>query len=120
MPPLPVVTFWSFAAVILASAILVVTRRNAISSALFLALSLRSVAGLYVSLRAELLFVVQILVYTGGIMVLFLFVIMLVNVDELERRRAWTRGSWFRVVPLAFTFAALIGAAFQGEAITRE
>ena len=108
-------TFYIFAAVILGSAVLVVTRKNAISSAMFLALCLIAVAGLYVSLRAEFLFAVQILVYTGGVMVLFLFVIMLVNVDDLAHLRSAVRRPWVPLTLVVFSFAALASRSRQGD-----
>ena len=64
------------------SALMVVWSRNAIHSAIYLVLSFLSVAGLYVQLEAEFVAAVQVLVYAGGIMVLFLFVIMLVNLRD--------------------------------------
>ena len=64
------------------SALMVVWSRNAIHSAIYLVLSFLSVAGLYVELEAEFVAAVQVLVYAGGIMVLFLFVIMLVNLRD--------------------------------------
>ncbi len=74
--------FYSFATVILVSALLCVTARNAVHSAIFLIGTLLGVAGLYLHLNAEFLAGVQVILYVGGIMVLFLFVIMLVNIDE--------------------------------------
>lgn len=79
------VFFYLFATVILASAILCVTARNAIHSAIFLIGTLLGVAGLYLHLHAEFLAGVQVILYVGGIMVLFLFVIMLVNLDQSLR-----------------------------------
>jgi NADH-quinone oxidoreductase subunit J len=77
--------FWLFALVAVAGAIGVVVMRQPIHSALFLLLTLLSVAGLFVLNGAEFLFAVQILVYTGGIMVLFIFTIMLVNIKKTAR-----------------------------------
>jgi NADH-quinone oxidoreductase subunit J len=71
--------FAVLAAVALAAAVMVVTRRNPVHSALYLIVTFFAVAAIYVLLRAEFLGVVQVLVYAGGIMVLFLFVIMLVE-----------------------------------------
>jgi NADH-quinone oxidoreductase subunit J len=71
--------FAALAGVALASAVMVVTRRNLVHSALYLIVTLFAVGAIYVLLRAELLGVVQVLVYAGGIMVLFLFVILLVE-----------------------------------------
>ena len=113
--PLPLVTFYLLAGLILGSAVMVITRRNAISSALFLAVSLISVAALYVSLRAEFLFAVQILVYTGGVMVLFLFVIMLVNVDDLQFLRPAVRRWWWPAALSMFGFTVLATRARSGQ-----
>jgi len=73
------VLFWTFAAVAVVSALLTITRRNAVYSALFLVLCFFSIAGLYVLLNAQFIAAVQVIVYAGAIMVLFLFVIMLLN-----------------------------------------
>ncbi len=70
--------FYLLSAVAVISAVMVVTRRNAVHSALFLVLTFFCVAGIYVVLAAEFLAAVQVLVYAGGIVVLYLFVIMLV------------------------------------------
>src|SRR5689334_15963228 len=79
------VFFWVFAITALCMALLTVMARNAVHSALFLISTLVSVAALFVLLGAEFIAGVQILVYVGGVMVLFLFVIMLVNVGAEER-----------------------------------
>ena len=76
------ILFYSFAVLVLGGAILTITRRSAVHSAISLIVSLMGVAGLYLLQQAEFLFAVQIVLYIGGIMVLFLFVIMLVNLDE--------------------------------------
>jgi NADH-quinone oxidoreductase subunit J len=77
--------FWVFALAALVAGLLTVMARNAVHSALFLISTLVSVAALFVLLGAEFIAGVQILVYVGGVMVLFLFVIMLVNVSAEER-----------------------------------
>jgi NADH-quinone oxidoreductase subunit J len=81
------VFFWVFALAALVAGMLTVMARNAVHSALFLISALVSVAALFVLLGAEFIAGVQILVYVGGVMVLFLFVIMLVNVSAEERGR---------------------------------
>src|SRR3712207_1843744 len=81
------VFFWVFALAALVAGLLTVMARNAVHSALFLISALVSVAALFVLLGAEFIAGVQILVYVGGVMVLFLFVIMLVNVSAEERGR---------------------------------
>jgi NADH-quinone oxidoreductase subunit J len=77
--------FWIFALAAIFAGLLTVMARNAVHSALFLISSLVSVAALFVLAGAEFIAGVQILVYVGGVMVLFLFVIMLVNVGAEER-----------------------------------
>ena len=74
------------------SAAMVVTRRNPVHSALYLIVTFFSVAGVYVVLHAEFIAVVQVLVYAGGIMVLFLFVILLVDVTREEGLRRVAKG----------------------------
>ena len=79
--------FWIFALAAIFAGLLTVMARNAVHSALFLISSLLAVAALFVLAHAEFIAGVQILVYVGGVMVLFLFVIMLVNVGAEERGR---------------------------------
>src|SRR6266508_6071101 len=81
------VFFWVFSIAAIFAGLLTVMARNTIHSALFLISALVSVAALFILLHAEFIAGVQILVYVGGVMVLFLFVIMLVNVDAQERGR---------------------------------
>lgn len=75
------ILFYTFAGVAVLSAALMVTRRNALHSAVFLITTLLATAGIFLQLRAEFLFIAQIILYVGGIMVLFIFVIMLVRLD---------------------------------------
>src|ERR671929_1397230 len=100
------ILFYSFAVLVLAGGILTITRRNAVHSAISLIVSLLGVAGLYLLQKAEFLFAVQIVLYIGGIMVLFLFVIMLVNLDQAARERQFN-GQW------AVALAAVALAAVQ-------
>jgi NADH-quinone oxidoreductase subunit J len=79
--------FWIFGLAAIFAGLLTVMARNAVHSALFLISSLVAVAALFILARAEFIAGVQILVYVGGVMVLFLFVIMLVNVGAEERGR---------------------------------
>jgi NADH-quinone oxidoreductase subunit J len=76
------IVFWIFAPIALGSAIAMLLQRNAVHAALFLILNFFCLAVFYLVLGAELLFAVQIVVYAGAIMVLFLFVIMLLGVDR--------------------------------------
>jgi NADH-quinone oxidoreductase subunit J len=76
------VAFYVAAALILGFAVLVITARSTVHSVMFLVLNFLSVAGLYVLLSAQFLAVIQVLVYAGGIVVLYLFVVMLVNLKQ--------------------------------------
>src|SRR4030088_2169888 len=99
------VLFYIFSALVLGGAILTITRRSAVHSAISLIVSLLGVAGLYLMQQAEFLFAVQIVLYVGGIMVLFLFVIMLVNLDQAAKERQFNR-QWL----VALAAVALVGA----------
>src|SRR5512143_2601411 len=83
------ILFYIFAFLTLVCGFLVIANpfsRNPVTSAMFLVLTIASLAGLFVLLQAFFLAAVQILVYAGAVMVLFLFVVMLLNVREEERR----------------------------------
>ncbi|HYH84781.1 MAG TPA: NADH-quinone oxidoreductase subunit J [Pyrinomonadaceae bacterium] len=101
------VFFWVFALTALVAGLLTIMARNAVHSAMFLISTLMSVAALYVLLGAEFIAGVQILVYVGGVMVLFLFVIMLVNVSAEEHGREELFNSPSQVTA-AVVFAALL------------
>lgn len=77
--------FGFFALLAVGSAIMMVTRRNIVHGAVYLITTLLATAGIFLQLQAQFLFVVQIILYVGGIMVLFVFVIMLVNLDVSMR-----------------------------------
>ncbi len=81
--------FWFFAAVAVASAVLMVFMRNPIASAFWLIGTMLSLAAIYFMLQAQFIGVIQVLVYAGAVMVLFLFVIMLLNLghEEADIRR---------------------------------
>jgi NADH-quinone oxidoreductase subunit J len=98
------VLFYIFAVMVLGGGILTITRRNAVHSAISLIVSLLGVAGLYLMQHAEFLFAVQIVLYIGGIMLLFLFVIMLVNLDQAAKERQFNR-QWM----VALAAVALVG-----------
>ena len=99
--------FYFFAFLAVVSAILVVTRRNVVQSAIFLITALLATAGIFLTLHAEFLFIVQIILYAGGIMVLFVFVIMLVNLDVALRQIQFNRQKYVAAV-LALVLAAQV------------
>ena len=82
--------FWVFAIITVAGALGTVTFRNPVHCAAGLTASLMGVAGIFLLQGAEFLSVAQVIVYVGGIMVLFLFVIMLVNVKKAETERRFS------------------------------
>lgn len=100
---LPNTFFYILAGVILGGGIITITRRNAVHAAIWLVVTLLGVAGLYLHLNAEFLAAVQVLVYIGGITVLFLFVIMLVDLEKAGAERK-SSGHW----PLGITCAVLL------------
>jgi NADH-quinone oxidoreductase subunit J len=101
------IVFWVFAPISIGSAIAMLLQRNAVHAALFLVVNFFTIAVFYLVLGASFLFAVQIIVYAGAIMVLFLFVIMLLGVDT----GVSVRERLFVQRPLAF----LLGAAFVVE-----
>jgi NADH-quinone oxidoreductase subunit J len=106
--------FFYFAGVILLTASLVVALRNPIYSALSLLVMFFHVAGLYVTLHAEFLAAIQIIVYAGAILVLYLFVVMLLNVKREERfHQQGTVGLFLGLTLLA---EALL-LSFRGEGL---
>jgi NADH-quinone oxidoreductase subunit J len=107
---LDLVVFYFFAILAVSSAIMVVISRNAVHSAIFLVASLLATAGIFLSLHAEFLFVVQVILYAGGIMVLFVFVIMLVNLDVALHQVQFNR-HWLVASLLALVLGAEIAAA---------
>ena len=109
------VIFYFFAGIAVAGAVLTVTRRNAVHSAIFLITSLLATAGIFLQLRAEFLFIVQIILYVGGIMVLFVFVIMLVNLDVAVRQIQFARQKWVALV-IALALAAQVGLMLWSSA----
>jgi NADH-quinone oxidoreductase subunit J len=103
--------FVGFGALLVATAVMVIVHRNPVTSALFLVLSFCSLAGIYLLLQAEFLGMVQIIVYAGAIMVLFLFVIMYLNLQhdvETGAQIAVRRGIGWMVGALLLLFGTLL------------
>jgi NADH-quinone oxidoreductase subunit J len=101
------IAFYVLSVLALAGAVGLIISRNPIYSLLFLVLNFFAIGGLFLTLNAEFLFAIQIIVYAGAIMVLFLFVVMLLNLNESspeEFRYDWKRGASF-----------VLGAAFLAE-----
>ncbi|MDQ2721694.1 MAG: NADH-quinone oxidoreductase subunit J [Actinomycetota bacterium] len=105
------VTFWILGPLALAGALGMVLARNAVHSALFLVLSMLSLGVLYMLQQAPFLGFVQIIVYTGAIMMLFLFVLMLVGRDSSDSVVEVLRGQRLAGIVLGLGFAVLVAAA---------
>src|ERR1700743_871256 len=86
---LEAIAFYFFAAILIASAIMVIAARNPVHSVLFLILSFFNAAGLFVLLGAEFLAMILIVVYVGAVAVLFLFVVMMLDVAFAELRQGF-------------------------------
>jgi len=95
--------FYAFAAVLLVSGLLVITARNPVHGVLFLVLAFFTAAGIWLLLRAEFLAITLVVVYVGAVMVLFLFVVMMLDIN-LERVR---EGFW-RNLPLALVVGGIL------------
>ena len=109
--------FAGFALLVIVRAICVVLARNPIHSALFLLVTFLMVAGIFFLQSAEFVGAVQILVYAGGIMVLFLFVIMLVNVQQLSQADPYQKQIVAAVV-LGFVLNVLFDAQLVMEPLS--
>src|SRR5437667_10337619 len=88
---LELILVYTFGTIAVVSAILVITRHNVVHSAAFLGATLFAVAGIFLTLHAEFLAGVQVIVYVGGILVLFVFVIMLIAVERSVHERQYSR-----------------------------
>jgi NADH-quinone oxidoreductase subunit J len=97
------VLFYAFSAILLLAALRVITARNPVHSAMFLVLSFFTAAGVWLLLRAEFLAIALVLVYVGAVMVLFLFVVMMLDIN-IEQLRA---GFW-RNLPLALVVGGIM------------
>jgi NADH-quinone oxidoreductase subunit J len=104
-----VYAFIVLAVLAIASALGMILNRNTVNSALLLVLHLISLAGIYLLLKAQFLAIVQIIVYAGAIMVLFLFVIMLLNIEDEEKL--------FDRFRLGYLTAFVLGALVMGQIV---
>jgi NADH-quinone oxidoreductase subunit J len=108
------ILFYFFAGIAIASAALLVTRRNPIHSAVYLVTTLLATAGIFLQLHAEFLFIVQIILYLGGVAALFLFVILLLRLDVTMQQANYSRQKWVSLVvavALAVQIAAILWAS---------
>lgn len=115
------VVFWCFAVWAVVSAVLTITRSHAITSVVWLVSTMFALAGIFLLLHAEFIAVVQVLVYAGAVMVLFLFVIMLLNLEmvpwQWRRWPIWVFGAGLTVM-LGATLVSL--RAYTPERLAQE
>lgn len=103
---MPAVSFYVLGAAAIVASLLVITRPNPIHSALFLLIALFAMAGIFLVLHAEFVAAVQILVYAGGVLILYLFVVMLMDLGRDMGDLQVFQSQW--------AWAALVGALFCG------
>jgi len=109
------ILFYLFAAVAVLASLLVIAQRNPIYSVLFLIASFGALSGLYVLLEAPFVAVIQIIVYAGAIMVLFLFVVMLLNAPHEDTEEDLERGVRLPSAGRVRVFGALLAIALVVE-----
>src|SRR6059058_3394679 len=103
---LAALAFYLFAAILIASAVMVIAARNPVHSVLFLILAFFNAAGLFVLLGAEFLAMILVVVYVGAVAVLFLFVVMMLDIDFAELKQGF-----LQYLPIG----ALVGVIFLAE-----
>src|SRR5476649_1999411 len=108
--------FYFFAAILLFAAVSVVTSRNPVHAALFLVLAFFTAAAIWMLLRAEFLAIVLVLVYVGAVMVLFLFVVMMLDINLEELRAGFTR-FWLLGVITASAIVVEIGGVVLNKTL---
>jgi NADH-quinone oxidoreductase subunit J len=109
------VLFYAFSAVLVAAAVGVITSRNPVHSALSLVLCFFQSAAIWLLIEAEFLAIVLVLVYVGAVMVLFLFVVMMLDINLEELRRGFTRFAWLGWLTALLLIAQIVGVVwFKG------
>jgi NADH-quinone oxidoreductase subunit J len=110
--------FYAFAAVLVAAALGVIVTRNPVHSAMCLVLCFFTSAAIWLLIEAEFLAIVLVLVYVGAVMVLFLFVVMMLDINVEELRRGFTRYAWLGWLTAFAVIAQLVGVFwFRGLGI---
>jgi NADH-quinone oxidoreductase subunit J len=109
------ILFYLFAGLTVLFGALVIARRNPVTSAMFLVLSIAALAGLFVLLHAFFLAAVQVLVYAGAVMVLFLFVIMLLDLTQEQRRKIQVFGLATGLVAVGALIAVILTTILRSD-----
>jgi NADH-quinone oxidoreductase subunit J len=119
---LTLILFYAFATILVAAGVGVITARNPVHSALLLVLCFFTSAVLWLLIEAEFLAIVLVLVYVGAVMVLFLFVVMMLDVNLEELRAGFTRFAWLGWITagaLVFEIAGVVLMKKLGPDVTR-
>ncbi|HEY5101780.1 MAG TPA: NADH-quinone oxidoreductase subunit J [Steroidobacteraceae bacterium] len=103
------ILFYGFATILIAAALGVIIARNPVHAALFLVLSFVTSAAIWLLMEAEFLAVALVLVYVGAVMVLFLFVVMMLDIKVEEHRRGFTRYAWLGWITAAVVIVEIMG-----------
>jgi NADH-quinone oxidoreductase subunit J len=106
------VLFYLFAAVLVSAGVGVITSRNPVHSALSLVLCFVTSAALWLLIEAEFLAIVLVLVYVGAVMVLFLFVVMMLDINTEELRSGFTRYAWLGILTMLAIIGEIVGVIF--------
>jgi len=103
------ILFYLFSSVLIASALGVIVARNPVHAALSLVLCCVTSAAVWLLIEAEFLAVVLVLVYVGAVMVLFLFVVMMLDINTEELRSGFTRYAWLGWITAAVVIVEIVG-----------
>ncbi|PYS03951.1 MAG: NADH-ubiquinone/plastoquinone oxidoreductase subunit 6 [Acidobacteria bacterium] len=112
---LELILFYTFGAIAVISGILVITRHNVVHSAAFLGATLFAVAGIFLTLHAEFVAGVQVIVYVGGILVLFVFVIMLIAVERSVHERQYNKQWTIALITSAILIVEIAYGLYRGR-----
>jgi len=116
------IVFYMFAALTVFAALRVITARNPVHAVLFLVLAFISSAGIWILLEAEFLAITLVLVYVGAVMVLFLFVVMMLDINLVQLRKDFWRWLPFGAALaglMAFEMIGVLGSAESGKAAVK-
>jgi NADH-quinone oxidoreductase subunit J len=111
------VLFYVFSAILVAAALGVITARNPVHCALFLVFAFLNSAVIWLLLEAEFLAVVLVLVYVGAVMVLFLFVVMMLDINLAELRQGFTRFAWLGWLTALAVIVEIVGVVWARGAL---
>jgi len=103
------VLFYGFSVILIAAALGVIISKNPVHAALFLVLSFVTSAAIWLLIEAEFLAIVLVLVYVGAVLVLFLFVVMMLDIKTEEHRPGFTRYAWLGWFTAAVVIAEIVG-----------